>query len=123
MTPEKPIPRSILTPLTKTLWAHDDWSLGKFRRLLEHHADADRRDGLTCAYFLSDSAGAILTRTELSAIVRDGAIQPEMYNGAAVNQHWLHSLEQFYADVTVAWQEHVRRTDALLGTPAGRIAR
>jgi hypothetical protein len=65
----------------------------------------------------------LLSRTELRAIVRDDAIQPEMYNGAAVNQHWLHSLEQFYAEVTVAWQEHCRRTDALLGTPSGRIAR
>ncbi|MGC8520130.1 MAG: hypothetical protein ACP5P4_16685 [Steroidobacteraceae bacterium] len=123
MTPAKPIPRSVVAPLTKTRWAHDRWSLNKFRTMLEHHANADRLDGLTCAYFLSESAGEFLSPAELRAIVRDDAIQPEMYNGAAVNQHWLHSLEQFYAEVTFAWQEHCRRTDALLGTPSGRIAR
>ncbi len=122
----KPIPQSILAPLTKTSWAHDQWSRGKFATLLEHHAEADRRDGLTCCYALSaatDDNGQRLTRSEFRALVREGVIPPEMHDGDAVNQHWMHSLEQFYAEVTVAWQEHCRRTDELIGTPAGRIAR
>jgi len=122
----KPIPKSVLAALAKTPWAHDEWSLGKFATLLEHHADADRRDGLTCSYVLceaTDEAGERLKRSELRAMVLEGAIPPEMHDGDAVNQHWLHSLEQFYAEATVAWQEHCRRTEALIGTPAGRIAR
>ncbi|MDA8351290.1 MAG: hypothetical protein ACYCV6_01800 [Steroidobacteraceae bacterium] len=122
----KPIPNAVLAPLTKTPWAYDEWSLSKFATLLEHHADADRREGGTCSYILSDvtdEAGEKLRRSELAAMVREGAIPTEMHDGDAVNQHWLHSLEQFYAEVTVAWQEHCRRTDALIGTPAGRIAR
>ncbi len=121
----KPIPKSILAPLAKTAWSHDAYSLHKFETLLQHHAAADQMDGVTCWYRLSDSLPGFdsLTASELRAIAREGAIQPSMHRDTAVNQHWLHSLEQFYAEVTVAWQRHQQRTDALAGAPAGRIAK
>jgi len=60
-----------------------------------------------------------------SMITMQAAVETacQAHAGTAVNQHWLHSLEQFYAEATVAWQEHCRRTDELIGTAAGRIAR
>ncbi|MDA8348207.1 MAG: hypothetical protein M0038_05290 [Pseudomonadota bacterium] len=121
----KLIQKSILAPLAKTAWSHDAFSLHKFGTLLQHHAEADLTDGATCCYHLSDDkeVSNTITACELRAIVNEGAIQPNMHYGDAVNQHWLHSLEQFYAEVTVAWQAHQQRTDALAGTPAGRIAK
>lgn len=124
-TKPHPIPKTILAPLSKTAWSHDSYSLRKFETLLQHHAAADQMDDATCCYHLSDDTEVsnTITASELRAIAREGAIQPSMHSDTAVNQHWLHSLEQFYAEVTVAWQRHQQRTDALAGTPAGRIAK
>lgn len=120
-----PIPKSILAPLSKTVWSHDAYSLRKFETLLQHHAAADQMDGATCCYRLSGDTemSNTITAGELNAMAREGAIQSFMHSDIAANQHWLHSLEQFYAEVTVAWQRHQQRTDALAGTPAGRIAK
>ncbi len=121
----KPIPRSILAPLAATAWAHDDYSLHKFGNLLAHHAAADRADGATCCYVVSDAPGdcCSLTGAEFRAMVREGAIPPDMHGANALNQHWLHSLEQFYAEATVAWQQHCQRAAELTGRPAGRLAK
>ena len=125
MSGSKPIPRSILAPLASTPWAHDEYSLHKFRTLLAHHAEADRADGGTCCYVVSDVPGDCsgLTGAEFRAMVRERAIPADMHGANALNQHWTHSLEQFYGEVTVSWQQHCQRTAELAGTPAGRIAK
>ena len=125
MSLAKPIPRSILAPLEATAWAHEEYSLHKFRTLLAHHAEADRADGATCCYVVSDVPDDCsgLTGAEFRAMVCEGAIPPEMHAASSVNQHWLHSLEQFYAEVTIAWQRHSQRIAELNGTPAGRIGK
>jgi hypothetical protein len=70
------------------------------------------------------TAASHITREGLVGIIREGAIHPDFYIGADwVNQHWLHSLQQFYAEKSVAWRQHCERTDALLGTPSGRLPR
>lgn len=122
----KPIPVAALAPLSRCAWRHDDADLRKFAELVEHHAEGDNRDGCTSAYWLrSDREAESLSAEELQAMARDGTVPAQMCKqgneAIGVNQHWLHSLEQFYAEVTVAWQAHVERTNALLDTPAGRI--
>ncbi len=122
---EKPIPLAVLAPLAASPWPHDAYNLGKFAEMLAHHAEGDKRSGLTSSYILRPGEGDEgLTAEEMRAIALAGAVPDGMYRegkeSVGVNQHWLHSLEQFYAEVTVAWQAHVKRTEALVGTPAGR---
>ncbi len=116
----KPIPKSILNALGRGPWRCRKEDLNKFVTWLTWHAEGDKRDGVTCAYRVG-VLGDSLTAVEMSSIVKEGAIQPEMHRNGCVNQHWLHSLEQFYAECSAAWNAHVRRTDALIGTPAGTI--
>lgn len=130
--PDKPIPKAILAPLAKYIWKCDGWSLGKFASLIESHAKKDEQDGCTVQQRLPEDysyhLSATITATEFAKMVKQGAVRPEFHRqerGGSpwVNQHWLHSLEQFYAEVIVAWHRHLERTDALIGTPAGRIRR
>lgn len=126
----KPIPKSVLAALGASVWKHEQHDLDKFQRLVEIHAHGDARHGCTSVYHLSDKRGEndfleSISGAELQAMIRDGAT-PEWAHtpkGTGVNQHWLHSLEQFFAECTVAWQKHQERTDALRGTPAGRTGR
>lgn len=126
----KPIPLAVLKPLAAGPYKADaEWSLIQFATALEWHRERDARSGLTCKYAVSaeGSSGNMLNSTELKAIITADAIDPEFYCSTGdrygVNQHWLHSLMQFYAECTKAWEEHEARTQALIGTPAGRIKR
>lgn len=118
----KPIPKSILNALGRGAWSCRHEDLNKFVTWLTWHAAGDMRDGQTSSYRVGVSDDS-LTTAEMDSIIREGAIQPEMHRNGCVNQHWLHSLEQFYAECSAAWNAHVRRTDALIGTPAGTITR
>lgn len=124
MSEPKPIPLSALSPLTTTLWRSDDFSLGKFAQHLASHESADREAGVTCRYDL-DVFTCSLTPDEVRAMIADDVIDPVFHadDGQSVNQHWLHSMDQFYAEVTKAWRNHLDRTNAIIGTPAGRIHR
>ena len=68
-------------------------------------AEAMRRDSLTLAEFKAMKP----------------YIPEPFVHGNCLNQHYLHSLEQFYAQTQKAWDDHVSRTNALLGTPAGTV--
>ena len=124
---EAPIAASVFAPLTSTRWRSDDYQLHKFETSLETHKREDGRDGHTCVYDLSpgmcEQFNNSILNAEFKALRKDGVIPTEFYNGDCVNQHWLHSLEQFYSAVTHEWKKHIARTEALVGTPAGRIAR
>lgn len=120
------IPLAVARLLAKGPWKYDEYALNQFAAMVEHHSANDHRGGLTCAYFLSDEPGFnsdMLTPKEFAAIVKAGAIDPHFHHEGGVNQHWLHSLMQFYAECTKAWIDHQERTKAILGTPAGRIYR
>ncbi len=117
------IPKSILAPLARSPWQHDEYSITKFEHCLEVHAEEDRSTGITCKYNLAGTFMATLDAKELAALVKAGAIKADFVDGTWVNQHWLHSLEQFYAVAYREWLAHLKRTDALIGTPAGRIDR
>jgi len=122
MADAKPIPLAVLKPLSTSLWKYDDYSQGKFATMTEWHRD--RETNCACAYFLRDDTdGELLTLSEFKAIVKAGAVDPAFHYQTGVNQHWLHSLEQFYAVVYKEWRAHEARTKALLGTPSGRIYR
>lgn len=113
------IPKSILAPLSNGTWKSDAYSLDKFALCIKSHAADDQASGLTCK---QSHDGSGLTCAEFAAIVAEGAINPVFHDGDYANQHWEHSLEQFYAEATKSWQAHLARTDALIGTPAGRIS-
>jgi hypothetical protein len=124
MPNKKGIPNSILAPLQASGWMHDDYSVSKFQTQLDGHAEGDRLDGMTCAYNIEAAAGlGLITLDELKAMVRENAVQPDFVDGTQVNQHWLHSLEQFYAVTYREWLAHLKRTNALIGTAQGRIRR
>lgn len=121
------IPLAVLKPLAKGPWKYDDYALTQFATVLESHHKNDMRDGGTCTYVLGAMGGGfnddMMTLGELKAIVKAGAIDQTFHTEHGVNQHWLHSMCQFYAECTKAWIEHEKRTQAILGTPAGRIWR
>ncbi|MBU3637368.1 hypothetical protein [Polynucleobacter sp. es-MAR-4] len=55
-------------------------------------------------------------------MLKDRVVHEVFHDGEGwVNQHYIHSLEQFYAVVTREWNMHLSRTQALIGTPAGTI--
>jgi hypothetical protein len=58
-------------------------------------------------------------------MAEEGAVNSALHTEecSGVNQHWLFSLEQFYAEATVAWKKHQERTAVRLGAPAGRISK
>lgn len=119
------IPKSILAPLSKYLWACSDFDCSAFETWLKHHQRADSESGCTCAYHLSAYSEVFdgLPATDFEAMRRDGAVPPIFHHGNSVNQHWLHSLNQFYAVVYREWKLHLKRTGDLVGTPAGTIRR
>jgi hypothetical protein len=125
------IPMAILSPLTEA-WDSSDYALNKFEELIEDHAEEDKKTNTTCRYFISDDScdpAQTLNKKQLSAIIKTGIIPAVFYNEhenegcIGLNQHYLHSLEQFYAHCQAEWDKHLTRTDALIGTPAGRIWR
>lgn len=127
MTTRNGIPKAALA-LLEDRWKSDEYTRGKFAQHLEGHADGDRRSGLTSHYTYSKSrphAFETFSYAELLPLLP--VIPADLYrvddNGIGLNQHYEHSLEQFLAEATHAWDEHVKRTEALIGTPAGRIWR
>lgn len=123
----KPIPLAVLKPLSTTPFKTDEFSLNQFATAMGWHLEGDAKSGQTAYYVIGDDANSdMLTLAELKAIIKADAIDPVFYNANnsyGVNQHWLHSLMQFYAECQRAWDEHEARTKALIGTPAGRIWR
>lgn len=121
----KIIPMAVLKPLAKGPWEHDDFALTQFSSALKLHRESDVKQGGTCTYSMAnDSNKDMLTTAEFEEIIKVGAIDPVFHGGGIdCNQYWLHSLMQFYAECTKAWAEHEKRTQSLLGTPAGKIWR
>jgi len=118
----EPIPVEILAPLARSRWMTDDYNLEQFEDALEVHADSDRRDGCTCQYVFNPGIDSHpITRAEFLAMSEH--IPDAFRTDASLNQHYMHSLIQFYAHVQQQWDAHMERTDELLGTPAGRIRR
>ena len=113
------VPKSVLSLLGKGPWPADERARNKFARLLEVHAATDKRDGNTAFYSHDRDGSTSISAKEFAALVADGAIRPEFHRDGWANQHWEHSLEQFFAEATHAWHQHIKRTDALVGTPAG----
>jgi hypothetical protein len=114
------IPKSVLNSLSNGPWKHSEHETTKFKILLGKHKPMDDQLGITSAYNLNNLEGS-LTTDDLSRMVAEGVLPPDFHKGVFVNQHWLHSMEQFFAECTVAWNNHVERTNALIGTPSGRI--
>ena len=113
---KSPIPEAMLAPLVNTRWKTDKYRLNIFKIRLENHRPADEEEGFTSHYLNLEYLG--VTDEELDAI-REVMPSAFLADDDGINQHYLHSLEQFYAETQKAWNEHVERTEALLGTPAG----
>jgi hypothetical protein len=117
----KGIPAPMLAPLSATRWQSDDYSLNKFQNMLDCHQAGDQDFGFTCQVFTMELDGGVSDK-ELAAL---RPYIPGEFVGEAggINQHYMFSLEQFNAEVQKAWDDHVGRTNALIGTPSGRISR
>lgn len=117
------IPLAILKPLTRGRWRRSEYDLNKFDSCIEIHKQRDFESGNTCAYAINEYTDS-LKPDEMKAIINADAIDPVFHkSGVMVNQHWQHSIEQFYAEVTKAWDEHCQRVEALKDTPSGKIFR
>ncbi|MFA5127317.1 MAG: hypothetical protein WC465_04980 [Patescibacteria group bacterium] len=128
MKQHKNIPQAFLAPVINTKWVHDEGSKNKFKQALEYHSKKDRESGYTCRYFLRDkNQNDMLTRTELLNMIKTKLVPDCFYNDnngydiIEINQHYMHSLEEFYAHVQNEWNNHLERTNKLIGTDAGTI--
>jgi hypothetical protein len=119
----KPIPTQVINLLKGEVWLSDDYDLTKFKVTLEYHSDHDNRDGCTAQYWVPDTGSR--DTPPIRKLLESGVVHPDFYQllegRAGVNQHYLHSLEQFFGQCQRAWDEHQDRTYALINTPAGTI--
>jgi hypothetical protein len=128
----KPIPKAFLDPLREE-WDTSEYCCNAFALTLEYHADGDSRSGLTSRYIHREGGNnemalkPTLIHKELKAMIATGLVPECFYvdnqehRCIELNQHYQHSLEQFYSSVYALWEQHLERTQALIGTPAGRI--
>ena len=98
----------------------DDYSCGKFEHCLESHREADIKFGCTAYYNMHPEIQMSDSLSHQEFVELLPFIPPELADETGVNQHYMHSLEQFYAIVQKEWDAHVKRTNALIGTPMGR---
>jgi hypothetical protein len=113
----KAIPKPVLDALGKGPWTID--RLDDFERLRLSNLDDDRRDGFTAIYGFSkggyESLG--ISFEEIKELELIGGIPSCMYStsegGFSVNQHFIHSLEQFMRNAQAQWQAHLERIEKL----------
>ena len=122
------VPMSILKILANGPWMHDESSLNIFDWALSIHKDGDARDKVTCKYAPKSEAfngyNGALTEKEMKSIIDEGVIDDCFYDDKlCINQHYSHSLQQFFAVCTKEWENHVNRTNKLIGTASGRICK
>ena len=120
----KTIPKPVLDILAAGPWRDDDYSINKFSKLLASHAEQDAMYGCTCQVLDGGING--FSPSESDSLIKHGLVPDGFYRindrgGAFFNQHYIFSLEQFFAVCTKEWGAHVERTNALIGTPAGKI--
>lgn len=102
---------------------NDDFDLSPERKtffndMLAVHQKRDMESGRTAAYVMGEN-NPVLTAEEWENI--KNLIDPVFVRDDMVNQHYLHSLEQFYSIVQMEWVNHIERTNALIGTAHGKI--
>jgi len=120
------IPLGLVAPVLSSRWMSDEDARTKFEYWLEYHRDADRRDGGTCQVdpVRSDEWDefGLFSKEEFSQLLPHVPAQFKTRGTrVGVNQHYLFSLEQFYAEVQKAYDDHVERTERLAGTVQGRF--
>ena len=123
------IPEAFLKPIMQSKWKCGEYDLNKFESVLSSHLVSDKQGGSACFYVISstDPAEGMLKRSELAPMINSGRIPQNFYrttkDGAiCINEHYLHSLEQFYAHVQQAWDSHLDRTNKLINQPSGQVA-
>lgn len=122
------IPLAFLKPLANSEWGTDEYQITAFWKAIVAHHDADIKYGGTCYYGhadrneyhpLSDFPVTSVTSKEFAEMKNH--IPPDFVEGEYfLNQHYEHSLLSFYSEVYLAWKKHLKRTDAIIGTPHGK---
>ena len=117
----KNIPLGLVAPVLNERWNSDEDARTQFAFWLEFHRDADRRDGGTCWESLRSIPGfrRMFSEKEIDALLPH--VPEQFKQDRGVNQHYLRSLEQFYAEVQKAYDDHADRTERLAGTVQGRF--
>lgn len=116
------IPAVVATELYSRAWCTDKYSRGKFKEMLKFDEIADAKQGSTSMYIVRRDENDFLAK------MADAELIPsEMYfiekGNICINQHWLHSLQQFFAVCQNEWDDHQHRTSQLIGTPQGTITK
>ena len=119
------IPIHALSLLRNETWSTEDYHLNKFAICMECHVDSDNRHGSTSQYRIPDAGDRDIP--PIRKLLESGVVDPAFYTlhegYVSINQHYRHSLEQAMSQCQKAWNDHVARTDKLLGTASGRIYR
>jgi len=119
------IPTQVLNLLKGETWNTEEWHLNKFASCMECHADSDNKHGLTSQYKIPDAGDDYMP--PIRKLLESGVVDPAFFvlheGYVSINQHYRHSLEQAMSQCQKAWNDHVARTDKLLGTASGRIYR
>ena len=115
------IPLSVLKPIAAGPWRSDEFSLNIFDATFAMKYDPKNPNQSPSSYCLKDDDSNGLTKKELKDIIKSGAIDPSLFKNTTVNEHWMHSYEQFAATVEVAWQVHLDQISKLLATPLGHF--
>ena len=127
MSKRQNIPAAMLAPVISDKWIADKYSLGKFATQIEGHKAIDEREHSTAMYVLREGEGVAfgggINHKELQAM---GDHVPDVFvvkrgSRLLLNQHYSHSLDQMYAEIQNAYNDHVKRTNAIIGKPAGTI--
>ena len=121
----KALTKEILAPLIDSEWRTDEHNLGQFKYGIEHHKYKDNESGITCRYNFKKDTELVHAISGKEFYAMKKHIDEEFIGtkGDSLNQHYLHSLQQMYSEIQKSYDEHIKRTDDLKGTPAGRIFR
>lgn len=117
------IPKQIIQPVINTTWDTDDFNLNQFEHYLEYHNNSDKKSKLTSKYIFRRDANSHSIRGEEFFDMKPYIDQHFINNkGNAINQHYIHSLQQMYSEMQKSYNQHIERTNALIGTDSGRIS-
>ena len=123
------IPVQVLNLLENETWRTSDYHLNQFETCMNTHAESDSKTMSTSKYIIPFKGytedDGMFNWPSIKELVESGVVDPTFYRigktSVAINQHYLHSLEQMLSHCQKAWMDHVERTNLLIGTGAGCI--
>ena len=112
----------MVAPVLNSKWQTDEYNLNKFALNIEGHRARDESTNATCKYRINTDQQGSFSEKEYKAMIKN---IPDVFltrDKNWLNQHYDHSLQQLMAEFQQAYNNHIERTNAIIGTPAGNIS-